>query len=51
MVLPLTPQSKPFDQFFVAVFIFIVQIVQEPAALTNHHQQTPTRVKILFMNF
>ena len=49
MVLPLAAQSKPRDQFFVAVAILSVKIVQEPEALTNHHQQTPTRMEIFFV--
>lgn len=44
-------QAKFGNQRAVARGAFLAQVFQEPAALADHHQQTPARVQIVFVHF
>lgn len=46
----LMAQAELGDQRAIALGAFLAQIFQEPAALTNHHQQAPARVQVMFMH-
>ena len=47
----LVAQAKPCNQSAIAVWAFLAYIFKQSPSLTDHHQQTSTRVEVVFMDF
>ena len=45
----LAAHAELTNQLLIRAFIFVLHIVQKPAALPNHNQQATARVEVLFM--